>query len=125
MVSGENGEEERRRRIRGLLGLGFCVQGFRCFPWTAINFFLRTTLTPLLPPSNFSRTSPISPWSENPYTASFPTPSTSEASTASPTSPSEVSPSPPSSSSSISLFSPSLKPQVLFFLFLFFNFLIN
>lgn len=45
MVSGENGEEERRRRIRGLLGLGFCVQGFRCFPWTAINFFLKDGLS--------------------------------------------------------------------------------
>ena len=64
---------------RGLLGLGFCVQGFRCFPWTAINFFLRTALTPLLPPSSSSKTSPIFPWSENPYTASFPTLSTSEA----------------------------------------------
>ncbi|KAJ9678310.1 hypothetical protein PVL29_020465 [Vitis rotundifolia] len=44
MVSGESREEERRRRIRRLLGLGFCVQGFRCFPWTAINFFLKDGL---------------------------------------------------------------------------------
>ena len=47
MVSKESGEEEmrrRRRRIRGFLGLGFCVQGFRCFPWTAIVFFLKDSL---------------------------------------------------------------------------------
>ncbi|KAL6001802.1 hypothetical protein ACLOJK_041780 [Asimina triloba] len=30
--------------LRPLLGLGFLVQGFRCFPWTAVNFFLKDGL---------------------------------------------------------------------------------
>ncbi|KAI4297193.1 hypothetical protein L6164_037092 [Bauhinia variegata] len=30
--------------IRNLLGLGFWVQGFRCFPWLAVNFFLKDGL---------------------------------------------------------------------------------
>ncbi|GAY43210.1 putative folate-biopterin transporter 7 [Citrus sinensis] len=30
--------------IRSLLGLGFWVQGFRCFPWMAVNFFLKDSL---------------------------------------------------------------------------------
>ncbi|XP_044467906.1 probable folate-biopterin transporter 7 [Mangifera indica] len=29
---------------RSLLGLGFWVQGFRCFPWMAVNFFLKDAL---------------------------------------------------------------------------------
>ncbi|WCJ27741.1 Major facilitator superfamily protein [Euphorbia peplus] len=34
----------RGKLIRGLLGLGFWVQGFRCFPWLAVNFFLKDGL---------------------------------------------------------------------------------
>ncbi|KDP39560.1 hypothetical protein JCGZ_02580 [Jatropha curcas] len=30
--------------IRVVLGLGFWVQGFRCFPWMAVNFFLKDAL---------------------------------------------------------------------------------
>lgn len=30
--------------VRKLLGLGFWVQGFRCFPWMAVNFFLKDGL---------------------------------------------------------------------------------
>ncbi|KAF5735296.1 hypothetical protein HS088_TW15G00798 [Tripterygium wilfordii] len=30
--------------IRRLLGFGFWVQGFRCFPWMAVNFFLKDGL---------------------------------------------------------------------------------
>ncbi|CAH9109993.1 unnamed protein product, partial [Cuscuta europaea] len=33
---------ETMRRV--LLGLGFWVQGFRCFPWMAVNFFLKDDL---------------------------------------------------------------------------------
>ncbi|OAY44545.1 probable folate-biopterin transporter 7 [Manihot esculenta] len=31
-------------RIRGILGVGFWVQGFRCFPWMAVYFFLKDGL---------------------------------------------------------------------------------
>ncbi|CAL1361887.1 unnamed protein product [Linum trigynum] len=31
--------------IRELLGLGYWVQGFRCFPWLAVNFFLKDGLS--------------------------------------------------------------------------------
>ncbi|XP_050385526.1 probable folate-biopterin transporter 7 [Argentina anserina] len=31
-------------KIRKVLGLGFWVQGFRCFPWLAVNFFLKDGL---------------------------------------------------------------------------------
>ncbi|KAA3487685.1 putative folate-biopterin transporter 7 isoform X1 [Gossypium australe] len=30
--------------IRILLGVGYWVQGFRCFPWMAVNFFLKDTV---------------------------------------------------------------------------------
>lgn len=39
--SGGN-ESEGMRKL--LLGLGFWVQGFRCFPWMAVNFFLKDGL---------------------------------------------------------------------------------
>ncbi|CAM8973528.1 unnamed protein product [Rhodiola kirilowii] len=32
---------ERKDPAKKLLGLGFWVQGFRCFPWMAVNFFLK------------------------------------------------------------------------------------
>ncbi|ERM94812.1 hypothetical protein AMTRI_Chr03g144340 [Amborella trichopoda] len=35
---------ENGKPLIPLLGLGFFVQGFRCFPWLAINFFLKDTL---------------------------------------------------------------------------------
>ncbi|KAH0690005.1 hypothetical protein KY289_017363 [Solanum tuberosum] len=38
---GGNGSEGMRKL---LLGLGFLVQGFRCFPWMAVNFFLKDGL---------------------------------------------------------------------------------
>ncbi|XP_009361128.2 probable folate-biopterin transporter 7 [Pyrus x bretschneideri] len=31
-------------KIRKLVGLGYWVQGFRCFPWMAVNFFLKDGL---------------------------------------------------------------------------------
>ncbi|XP_050221895.1 probable folate-biopterin transporter 7 [Mercurialis annua] len=34
----------RIQLIRPILGLGFWVQGFRCFPWMAVNFFLKDGL---------------------------------------------------------------------------------
>ncbi|XP_015577752.1 probable folate-biopterin transporter 7 isoform X2 [Ricinus communis] len=34
----------RRNPIREILGIGFWVQGFRCFPWMAVNFFLKDGL---------------------------------------------------------------------------------
>lgn len=40
MGSGKKGEAVVRR----LLGLGFFVQGFRCFPWIGVNFFLKDGL---------------------------------------------------------------------------------
>ncbi|XP_058103782.1 probable folate-biopterin transporter 7 [Magnolia sinica] len=33
-----------RNPLRPLLGFGFLVQGFRCFPWMAVNFFLKDGL---------------------------------------------------------------------------------
>lgn len=54
MVSSETVRERGRRKGGGgnetegmrklLLGLGFLVQGFRCFPWMAVNFFLKDGL---------------------------------------------------------------------------------
>ncbi|XP_041009713.1 probable folate-biopterin transporter 7 [Juglans microcarpa x Juglans regia] len=41
MVSSESGDPNP---VRKLLGLGFWVQGFRCFPWMAVNFFLKDGL---------------------------------------------------------------------------------
>lgn len=38
----ERGGTRRRREM--LLGLGFWMQGFRCFPWTAVTFFLKDGL---------------------------------------------------------------------------------
>lgn len=35
---------EKKNPIRKLLGFGFWVQGFRCFPWMAVNFFLKDGL---------------------------------------------------------------------------------
>ena len=37
-------EKEKANRIRSLLGVGYWVQGFRCFPWMAINFFLKDSV---------------------------------------------------------------------------------
>ncbi|XP_076954893.1 putative folate-biopterin transporter 7 [Bidens hawaiensis] len=34
-------KQSGKRRRDMLLGLGFWVQGFRCFPWMAVNFFLK------------------------------------------------------------------------------------
>lgn len=39
---GGGNESEGMRKL--LLGLGFLVQGFRCFPWMAVNFFLKDGL---------------------------------------------------------------------------------
>ncbi|CAN1217699.1 Probable folate-biopterin transporter 7 [Linum perenne] len=46
MVSSSSGlpPGHRRNPIRVLLGLGYWVQGFRCFPWLAVNFFLKDGL---------------------------------------------------------------------------------
>ncbi|GMH15935.1 hypothetical protein Nepgr_017776 [Nepenthes gracilis] len=41
MVSTSPTMREGSNLIRWLLGLGFFVQGFRCFPWMAVNFFLK------------------------------------------------------------------------------------
>ncbi|CAA2991582.1 probable folate-biopterin transporter 7 [Olea europaea subsp. europaea] len=40
MVSVRNGNESERSR-KLLLGIGFWVQGLRCFPWMGVNFFLK------------------------------------------------------------------------------------
>lgn len=37
-------EEEAANWVRRLLGLGFWVQGFRCFAWMGVNFFLKDGL---------------------------------------------------------------------------------
>ncbi|KAF3432307.1 hypothetical protein FNV43_RR27047 [Rhamnella rubrinervis] len=37
-------EVPQRSSIRKALGLGYWVQGFRCFPWMAVNFFLKDAL---------------------------------------------------------------------------------
>ncbi|GLT59762.1 hypothetical protein SLA2020_325630 [Shorea laevis] len=39
-----SGRPRNPNPIRGLLGCGFWVQGFRCFPWMAVNFFLKDGL---------------------------------------------------------------------------------
>ncbi|KAH7511472.1 hypothetical protein JRO89_XSUnG0199800 [Xanthoceras sorbifolium] len=36
--------DRAKKPIRRVLGLGFWVQGFRCFPWMALNFFLKDGL---------------------------------------------------------------------------------
>ncbi|KAK7849867.1 probable folate-biopterin transporter 7 [Quercus suber] len=41
MVSSDRNNENPTRKI---LGFGFFVQGFRCFPWMAVNFFLKDGL---------------------------------------------------------------------------------
>lgn len=43
MVSGVSESESRRYR-KLLLGIGFFVQGMRCFPWMGVNFFLKDGL---------------------------------------------------------------------------------
>ncbi|KAG6571212.1 putative folate-biopterin transporter 7, partial [Cucurbita argyrosperma subsp. sororia] len=37
-------ESNANNPIRKVLGLGYWVQGFRCFPWMAVNFFLKDGL---------------------------------------------------------------------------------
>ncbi|XAR56511.1 hypothetical protein NMG60_11037033 [Bertholletia excelsa] len=45
MGASSNRDEDRYSRTRKiLLGLGFWVQGLRCFPWLAVNFFLKDGL---------------------------------------------------------------------------------
>ncbi|XVF42819.1 hypothetical protein PTKIN_Ptkin01aG0395800 [Pterospermum kingtungense] len=39
--NGRRPEKGKANRIRSLLGIGYWVQGFRCFPWMAVNFFLK------------------------------------------------------------------------------------
>ncbi|KAI9156708.1 hypothetical protein LWI28_010917 [Acer negundo] len=36
--------DRKTNPIRNVLGLGYWVQGFRCFPWMAVNFFLKDGL---------------------------------------------------------------------------------
>ncbi|KAH9624236.1 hypothetical protein KSS87_004979 [Heliosperma pusillum] len=44
-MAGESNEKrESNRKIKWLLGMGYWVQGFRCFPWLAVNFFLKDGL---------------------------------------------------------------------------------
>lgn len=43
MVSGVSENESRKYR-KLLLGIGFFVQGMRCFPWMGVNFFLKDGL---------------------------------------------------------------------------------
>lgn len=31
-------------RVKWMVGLGFWVQGFRCFPWLGVNFYLKDGL---------------------------------------------------------------------------------
>ncbi|KAF3794303.1 putative folate-biopterin transporter 7 [Nymphaea thermarum] len=38
------GNDESEVRKKRLLGFGFWVQGFRCFPWMAVNYFLKDGL---------------------------------------------------------------------------------
>lgn len=33
-----------KKTVEWLLAMGFSVQGFRCFPWMAVNFFLKDGL---------------------------------------------------------------------------------
>ncbi|XP_021282641.1 probable folate-biopterin transporter 7 isoform X2 [Herrania umbratica] len=49
MVSAKDGNGRRpakgkANRVRSLLGVGYWVQGFRCFPWMAVNFFLKDSI---------------------------------------------------------------------------------
>lgn len=44
VASNSEAEVPQRSSIRKVLGLGYWVQGFRCFPWMAINFFLKDAL---------------------------------------------------------------------------------
>nr|GMD02416.1 probable folate-biopterin transporter 7 [Ipomoea batatas] len=41
---GEGGGRGSERKRKVLLGIGFWVQGFRCFPWMGVNFFLKDSL---------------------------------------------------------------------------------
>ncbi|RWW48988.1 hypothetical protein BHE74_00044902 [Ensete ventricosum] len=38
------GGDGRDKALRRVVGLGFLVQGFRCFPWMGVNFFLKDGL---------------------------------------------------------------------------------
>lgn len=40
----ENGSSSSKLIQKMVLGVGFFVQGLRCFPWLAVNFFLKDTL---------------------------------------------------------------------------------
>ncbi|XVF06810.1 hypothetical protein REPUB_Repub06bG0082700 [Reevesia pubescens] len=42
--NGRRGEKGEGNRIRSLLGVGYWVQGFRCLPWMAVNFFLKDSV---------------------------------------------------------------------------------
>ena len=42
--NGRRPEEGKANRIRSLLGVGYWVQGFRCFPWMAVSFFLKDSV---------------------------------------------------------------------------------
>ncbi|XVE62357.1 hypothetical protein DITRI_Ditri06bG0111800 [Diplodiscus trichospermus] len=42
--NGRRPQKGKANRIRGLLGVGYWVQGFRCFPWMAVNFFLKDSV---------------------------------------------------------------------------------
>ncbi|OMP00029.1 Biopterin transport-related protein BT1 [Corchorus olitorius] len=42
--SGRRPVKGKANRIRSLLGIGYWVQGFRCFPWMAVNFFLKDSV---------------------------------------------------------------------------------
>ncbi|XP_071732024.1 probable folate-biopterin transporter 7 [Rutidosis leptorrhynchoides] len=39
-----NSSTEKENKVKLLLGLGFWMQGFRCFPWMAVTFFLKDGL---------------------------------------------------------------------------------
>jgi len=47
MVSSTGGAKSKvdgEKLMRKMLGLGFWVQGFRCFPWLVVSFFLKDGL---------------------------------------------------------------------------------
>nr|XP_043617278.1 probable folate-biopterin transporter 7 [Erigeron canadensis] len=44
MKNNNNKKETTGKQRKMLLGLGFWIQGFRCFPWTAVIFFLKDGL---------------------------------------------------------------------------------
>uniref|UniRef100_A0A6P3YZ01 probable folate-biopterin transporter 7 n=1 Tax=Ziziphus jujuba TaxID=326968 RepID=A0A6P3YZ01_ZIZJJ len=43
-MGASDSEGSQRNPIRKVLGLGYWVQGFRCFPWMVVNFFLKDAL---------------------------------------------------------------------------------